>query len=453
MRSTRFASAVAAAATMLALAPTAASAAKPHVTAEKPAKGCRVVTYVEPHVATTGDPVVAFGELLCSSSSSLSSTSGQAVTIYARNQGQTTFHQAATLTTGPGGTFSTSPTTITSDVWVYAVIDGVRSATNRVHFAPSVTFAPTPPLPEGSQVKTGKANAVTFAGTVSPADAGAEVVLQREASSSFEEWLPIQIGVVKQDSTYTIKHTFSVPGDANLRVIVRPRPHGKYTTRGISNVLTYGISQPQNPALTINSSANPAAYGQPLTLEGKVAGAAAGTAVTLMSHPRGVQTLSAVAASKTLDAAGTYRFTIAQALSNTVYKVVSGAVNSAQLFEGVKYILNAGVSTNKIQSFNTIVFSGTVTPARAGKVVYLERENIGGGFHVADVGQVNAEGKFTIPHFVFGAGKHVYRIKVPGDPENGTIGTGPIPVEVTPAPPGFHLIAPKPAKLPVEGKH
>jgi hypothetical protein len=328
MRSTRFASAVAAAATMLALAPTAASAAKPH--AEKPAKGCRVVTYVEPHVATTGEPVVAFGQLLCSSTSSLSSTTGQTVTIFARNQGQTTFHPAATLTTGPGGTFTTTPTTITSDVWVYAVVDGLRSATNRVHFAPSVTFRAVPALPDGSQIKTGKANAVTFTGAVSPADAGAEVVLQREASSSFEEWLPIQLGTVKPDSTYTIKHTFVVPGDANLRVIVRP--HGRFTTRGISNVLSDGISQPQNPALTINSSTDPVAYGQPVTLEGKVAGAAAGTPVTLMSHPRGVLTLSSVAAAKTLDAAGTYRFTIAQALSNTVYKVVSGAVSSAQLF-------------------------------------------------------------------------------------------------------------------------
>ncbi len=445
MRSIRLAAAAAAAATM-ALAPAAASAAKPLPVSEKPVHGCRVVTYAEPHTVTVGEQVQAFGQVLCSSSAT---TNGVPVTIFARSQGQVQFHQFTTVTSGPGGTFQLSPQTISSDVWFYAVALGHRSATNRVRLAPLVTLAgPT----EGSQIKTGKANAVTFTGTVSPADTGAELVLQRENSSSFEEWIPIQLGIVKAGGVYSIKHTFVVPGDANLRVIVRP--HGKFSVRGISNTLSYGISQPQNPRLTINASTDPVPYGQPVTLEGNVSGVPAGTPVTLMSHPRNVLALSTVASAKTLDAAGTYRFTIPSATANTVYKVVSGGVSSAQLFEGVKYILNAGVSASTVQAFNTITFSGTVTPLRPGKIVYLERENqFGGGFHVADVGQVDGEGKFSIVHFAFGAGKQVYRIKIPGDPENQTVGTGPIVVQVTPAPPGFHLSRPKPSTLPIEGKH
>jgi hypothetical protein len=448
MRSIRLAPAVAAAASMLALAPTAASAAKPLHVNEKPVHGCRVVTYAEPRTVTVGEQVEAVGQVLCHSSAT---ASGVQVTIFARSQGQTQFHQFTTVTTGPGGTFRLAPQTISSDVWFYAVALGHRSGTSRVRFAPLVTLVGPP---EGTQIKTGKANAVTFTGTVSPADAGAELILQRENSSSFEEWIPIQLGVVKLGGVYSIKHTFVVPGDANLRVIVRP--HGKFTVRGISQTLSYGISQPQNPQLTINSSADPVPYGQPVTLEGNVVGVPAGTPVTLMSHPRDhVQALSAVASSKTLDASGTYRFTVPSATSNTVYKVVSGSVSSAQLFQGVKYILNAGVSATSVQSFTPITFSGTVTPAREGKIVYLERENLyGGGFHVADVGKVNSEGKFSIEHFVFGAGsKQVYRLKVPGDPENQTVGSGPFVIQVTPAPPGFHLFTPKPSTLPTEGKH
>jgi len=450
MRSIRLAPAIAAAATMLALAPAAASAAKPNVLGEKPVHGCRVVTYAEPRTVTAGEQVQAFGQVLCSSTAA---TSGVPVTIFARSQGQTQFHVFTTVTSGPGGTFALTPQTITSDVWFYAVALGHRSGTKAVRLAPQVTLVGPA---EGTQIKTGKANAVTFTGTVSPvppSDTGAEVILQRESSTSFEEWIPIQITTVKAGNAYTIKHTFVVPGDANLRVVVRP--HGKYTVRGISNTLSYGISQPQNPALTINSSADPVPFGQPVTIEGNVAGAAQGTTVTLMSHPRGLQTaLSTVATAKTLDTTGTYKFTIPAASTNTVYKAVSGAVSSAQLFEGVKYILNAGVSATTVQSFNTLTFSGTVTPARAGKIVYLERENLfGGGFHVAGVGQVNNEGKFTILHFAVGAGKQVYRIKVPGDPENQTVGTGPITIQVTPAPPGFHLTAPIPSTLPIEGKH
>jgi hypothetical protein len=440
--------AIAAAAATLAVAPTASAAQpKPLPLNEKHTHGCRVVAFAEPRTVTVGEQVQAFGQVLCNSAST--TTSGVAVTIFARSQGQTQFHQFTTVTTGSGGTFSVSPQTITSDVWFYAAALGQRSAVQRVRFAPTVTLVGPP---EGTQVKTGKANAISFTGTVSPADAGAELVLQRENSTSFEEWIPIQLGVVKAGGVYTIKHTFVVPGDANLRVIVRP--HGKFTVRGISNTLSYGISQPQNPRLTLNSSVDPVNYGQPVTLEGQVAGAAPGTAVTLMSHPRNVLALSTVASSKTLDAAGTYKFTIPAATANTVYKVVSGGVSSAQLFEGVKYILNAGVSATKVQAFNTLTFSGTVTPPRAGKVVYLERENaFGGGFHVVDVGLLNGEGKFSIQHFFFGAGKQVYRLKVPGDPENETVGSGPFTIEVAPAPAGFHLSPPKPSKLPIEGKH
>jgi hypothetical protein len=453
MRSIRLTPAIAAAAAMLALAPTAASAAKPGLGTEKPVKHCRVVTYAEPRTVTVGEQVQALGQVLCGSPAA--SAASIPVSIYARSQGQSQYHLVTTLTSGSNGTFSLPPQTITSDVWFYAVALGHRSATSRVRFAPLVTLS-GPPV--GTPIITGKANAVTFSGTVGPlfpSDAGAEVILQRENSSSFEEWIPIQITTVKAGNVFTIKHTFVVPGDANLRVLVRP--HHKYSVRGTSEELSYGISEPQNRALTITSLPDPVPFGQPVTLEGKVAGAAVGTHVTLMSHPRGIQpALSTVASTSTLDASGTYKFTIPAASTNTVYKAVSGAVSSSQLFEGVRYILNANVApTGTVQALTTLTFSGTVTPftpARKGKRIYLERENPGGGFHVADVGEVGEGGAFTIVHFVTGVGKQVYRLKVAGDPENQTVSSGPFVEQVTPAPPGFRLLAPKPPTLPSEGK-
>ena len=191
----------------------------------------------------------------------------QTITVYARFAGQSSFKPVATLTTGPNGVFNTTPASITSDVAYYVRVGGIRSGTKQIRFAPLVTFTgPT----EATALQTGPANKVTFTGTVSPSDVGAEVVLQREGSTSFEEWIPIQRGIVGTGSSYTIVHKFTVPGEANLRVIVRP--HGKFDVRGISNTLSYGISQPQNPALTINSSADPVPYGQPVTLSGVVAG-------------------------------------------------------------------------------------------------------------------------------------------------------------------------------------
>src|SRR4029077_20781432 len=117
----------------------------------------------------------------------------------------------------------------------------------------------------------GLRNKVTFTGTVSAADAGAIVVLQRENAVGNEEGRRIGLGQVGQGGTYAITHTFAVPGDVNIRVVVRPR---KLNSRGASESLSYEISQAQNPALTIHSSADPISYGQPLTISGTIAAAA-----------------------------------------------------------------------------------------------------------------------------------------------------------------------------------
>jgi hypothetical protein len=70
--------------------------------------------------------------------------------------------------------------------------------------------------------------------------------------------------------------------------------------------------------------------------------------------------------------------------------------------------------------------------------VYLERQNPGpsGGFHVADLTSVSSTGAYSITHFVFGSGKQVYRVHVPGDPDNQAVSSNTFPIEETPAPPG-----------------
>jgi hypothetical protein len=85
-----------------------------------------------------------------------------------------------------------------------------------------------------------------------------------------------------------------------------------------------------------------------------------------------------------------------------------------------------------------LTFSGTVTPANTGKRVYLERENLfGGGFHVADVSEpiLLPGGTYTIPYVFHGAGKQVFRVHVPGDPENQGTSSSTFTIEVAPSPP------------------
>jgi hypothetical protein len=444
MRSTKLSPAVWAAAASLALAPAGAIAAPAHQSLTKSHKhagvaGCRVSAFAEPHLVTSGEPVQVFGQLVCPGGAG--AAVNQTITVYEHTAGVAGFKVVATVTSAAGGFYSTVPGPISANSVFYARALGARSASRAVKVAPLVTL--TGPAPDASQLKTGPHNRVLFTGSVSPADGGAQVFLERENATVSEEWISIQGGVVRADGTFSILHKFVVPGDANLRVIVRP--HRKFELRGTSNTLSYVIAQPQNPKLTINSSADPAAYGQPVTLSGVLAGGA-GKKVTLLSHA--AKQPFAKVEEVTADGNGEYKFLIPAATSSAFYHVTSGGITSTVLFQGVKYILTATAAPTTAQAGQPVTFAGTVTPGNAGKVVYLERENaFGGGFHVTDVTTVSAASTYSITHFVFGSAKQVFRVKVPGDPTNQAVSSATFPIEVTPAPPG--TLRPKPqATLP-----
>ncbi len=444
MRSFRLTSALAAAATALALAPAGASAARNHQHAlgkhASPAGHCRVTLFAEPHIVISGESAQIFGQLLCPAGVE---TSGQTLTVYDRTAGAGAFQVLGTPTTGPGGFYSIVAPSLTNNTLFYAAATSRRSVTRAVKVSPQVSIkGPDPKLP----LFTGRTNAVIFSGVVTPADTGAEVVLQRENATANEEWGVIQRGIVGPGGAYSFTHAFGRPGQANLRVVVRT--HHRVSVRGISETLEYTISQRQNPRLTLDTSADPISYGQPVTLNGVVAGAV-NQPVTLMGRSK--EGAFAPVATSTTDATGKYSFTETP-LQNTIYRVTSGKVSSALLSEGVKYVLTATVSANTVQSGQPLVFSGTVTPVHPGHTVYLERQNVfGGGFHVVDVTTVAPDSTYAFNHVIFGAGKEIFRVKVPGDPSNQAIASTQFPIEVTPATPA--ALRPRAQnRLPGEGK-
>jgi hypothetical protein len=312
--------------------------------------------------------------------------------------------------------------------------------------------------PESKALFTGRSNRVSFAGTVSANYTGAVVLLQREAETSYEEWVTIEKGVVGPAGVYIFTHTFVVPGDANIRAVVPA--HGQYTVHGASSPLSYVISQKENPLLTLlatsatSAPSDPISYGQSVTLEGIVAGGA-GKPVALQARTAGEHLLTAsTVATATAGPGGQYKFQVTPR-QNTFYKVISGTgAHSALLFEGVKYVLSAIPSASTLQDGQTLSFTGTVTPYLAGHVVYLERQNASGqgAFHLVSFATITppvggGAATFTLTHPVFGTGKQVYRVKVPGDPENQGQAGPPVTVEVTPAPPAALQPAP-PSPLP-----
>jgi hypothetical protein len=456
MRSIKPVPAVAAlASVLLALVPAGASAAK-HVKrhARAGAGGCHLKINAAPRLVEAGESALVFGQLICSGATS---AANQTVTVLESSAPAPTLTTAGTATTDAGGNYQLTTPALQTNSKFSATALGAHSGKRTIRVSPKVTLSGPP---DGSQLFTGagpfkrarglRSNTVNFSGTVSPALVGATVALQRENTVGIEEWHRIgHVSKVEPSGSYSITHTFGEPGDANIRVVVRP---SRRNAAGASEPLSYEISQAQNPALTIQSSGNPIFYGQPVTISGTIVGAA-GTPLTLLAHTRTQKTFVPIATTAST-AGGTYTFPVQIPLQSTAYEVTGAGKTSTRLFEGVKYGLTAGVSAKTVQAGQPLTFSGTVTPGHAEHPVYLQAQYPSGiGFHVIQVGKVTAGSTYSISYVPFVAGAKKLRIKVPGDPENQGVASSLFEVSVTPAPAAaLKPEAPGNSSLPREGK-
>jgi hypothetical protein len=448
MHSRKVVSAVAAMAALL-LAPAGASAFK-H---PSPSGRCRISINVAPPEITAGDPVVIFGQLHCRRPAQ---QANQTVKLYHHLIGSHSFGftYVQSVNTDAHGfyEFSRADGVVETNRAWYVRAHGAQSASKRIKVAAQVSLSGPP---TDTQLLTGPANKVTFTGSVSPADVGARVILERQNALTGSEWRRIDVGTVEQGGSFTIVHTFRFPGDANLRVLVRSQRRNVPSASG--DVLEYEISQAQNPALTIVASQDPISFGQSVTITGVLAGpSAADRPVTLLARTDG-QSFAPVAQATT-DANGNYSFPAQSPMDSTFYRVTTAnhivcagaeipvrapcapqpagaVVKSAVLYEGVKDILTAQVSATTVQAGQKLTFSGSVSPSHPGHVIYLERQDANGmDFHVVDVAQVNPDSTYAIVHEVYDAGTKVFRVYIPGGPENLGAASQPFTITVTPAP-------------------
>jgi hypothetical protein len=425
MRREKLGLALVAATSLLALAPAAASAHKHR----SPFERCSININVAERQITAGEQVQVTGRLKCIPPAT---AGGQAVTLYEHVAGTAGYIPTQSATTDSNGFYEFKPPALNANTSFYVRSDGAQSGHEKARVALQVTL--TGP-PEGTQITTGAPNQQTFSGTVNPADVGARVILQRQNAVTGNEWHRIGIGQVlaggPTGGTYTITHTFRVPGDASIRVLVRS---DRINSPSESNVLEYEISQAQNPSLTISSSADPISYEQPVTISGVLAGATTSQPVTLLARTVHQQGFAPVAEAST-GVGGAYSFPAQSPVNSTLYRVRGAGQKSAVLYEGVKDVLTAEVSPTTVQAGEALTFKGTVKPDHTGHIIYLERQNAAGtGFHVVQVGHILPGSVYSIIHQVYVPGTKVYRIDIPGGPDNGRAVSQLFTIQVTPAP-------------------
>jgi hypothetical protein len=419
MRLRKLGPALVAATSLLAVAPAVASAHK-H---PSPRGRCSINIRVAPRLITAGEQVEVKGRLKCLP---VAGAGSQAVTLYEYVAGTAGYVPVQSTTTDTSGFYKFTPPALNANTSFYVRSHGAQSGREKARVALQVTL--TGP-PEGAQIETGAPNKQTFSGTVTPADVGARVFLQRQNAVTGDEWHRIGIGSVQAGGNYTITHTFRVPGDASIRVLVRS---DRINSPSASTPLEYEISQAQNPSLTIASSADPITYGQSATISGVLAGATTPQTVTLEARTIHQQGFAPVAEVST-GAGGAY--SLQAPVNSTLYRVKGAGQKSAVLYEGVKNVLTAEVSASTAQAGEALTFKGTVAPDHTGHIIYLERQNAAGtAFHVVQVGYVLPGSVYSIVHQVYVPGTKIYRIDIPGGPDNGRAVSQLFTVQVIPAP-------------------
>jgi hypothetical protein len=382
-------------------------ASTPTVSPAQIERECRVSIEASSTRIKAGEAVTLSGALECPVSAN---AADQQVPIYQR-QGPGSFSLVGSATTEADGSFELTPAALSRNT-VFQARVGRHRARVSVKVGPAVTLSILPGATQASaaasQPRAQAHTRTTFTGTVSPVVTGALVALQVAYGASGERWRSVAYGHVAADGSYSIAHSFKTPGLTSVRTLVHL---GRHYAAAVSESLSYEVPQPQNPQLSIQASADPLVYGQSLTISGVAAGAA-GQPVTLLARTAGGAFTEV--AKTTTEADGDYSF-MQMPLQSTYYRVSDAAAQSTALVEGVAFALTSTPPPTTAEAGQLVSFSGTLSPAPVGQVVYLEREYPSGvGFHVIGQTKVAANSEYLIEQ-AFDRATIVLRVRAPGD--------------------------------------
>ena len=279
---------------------------------------------------------------------------------------------------------------------------------------------------------------VTFSGTVSPNHAGGVVLLQAQKGTS-DDWRTIARGQIANDSTYQIPHAWRVPGAYDVRAVFRPDARN---TVGVSDPVTVVIEQTQHADFTINTSDPVVSNGSPYTISGVLDQPGTttpepSTSVSLFAALPGTADFHEVTTTMT-GTDGSYTFAGLTSPTNELYQVRAtfppARDGSATLFEGVQDVVTMSASSPTSSVGGHITFSGSVSPDKAGHVIYLQKFGKDGDWHTVEVTTVDASSTYRFGWTFGAAGIKEFRARITGGPANVGGASTPVTVAVTQPP-------------------
>jgi hypothetical protein len=273
---------------------------------------------------------------------------------------------------------------------------------------------------------------VLFTGHVTPNHTFERVFLQKQDGSS-DDWSTIATRLIGPGSNYLIVHRFRIPGAYDLRVLFKGDARN---ARSPSDPVNLVIQQAQVPGFTITTSAPIVGEGGQVTISG------------VLSQPKGQSTIVQlwgrtpdnrfeVLDDGTTQPDGSYSFTRSGLSTNTVYYVATMPMrhsprrHTARLYEGVRDAVTTQANSTGGSTGQTVTFTGTVLPDKAGHVIYLQRLGRDGDWHRVEIGFVRNDSSFRFTWTLGSPGRQAFRARITSDEDNRGSASPPVKITVT----------------------
>ncbi|MFZ1995397.1 MAG: hypothetical protein WAU75_14880 [Solirubrobacteraceae bacterium] len=279
---------------------------------------------------------------------------------------------------------------------------------------------------------------IVFSGHVTPDHRGGVVALQQQKASS-DDWTTIKTARVGPGSNYTISNAWRVPGAYDVRVKFRGDARN---TASVSDIASVVIEQTEAPGFTINTSDPIVQNGQAVTISGVLdsPGSTTGepnTSVSLFAKVPQSNGPYRELLTTTTGADGSYSFANVASSTNELYLVRTTFAprrHTAVLFQGVQDVVTMSSSSATSAVEGHVVFTGSVSPDKAGHVIYLQKLGNDGDWHTVEVRFVNSASTFQFSWTFGTAGTKEFRARITGGPANVGGASAPVTIVVSQPP-------------------
>ena len=405
-----------------------ASAAAPSIAGAGPIHNRGLTIHAVPQHIIAGEAVLIFGQLKGPGHAN------QPITLYHRINPNPGFTVIGTTRTNANGQYE-----FTRQL---GIVD-----TNREWFTrgPGVTHSRTvhervDALVSLAASSTGglTRHPIVFSGHVTPDHTGGVVALQEQKGSS-DDWTTIKTARIGAGSNYTISQAWRVPGAYDVRVKFRGDARN---TSAVSDISSVVIEQTEVPGFTINSSDPIVQNGQAFTVSGVLDSPGTttpepNTSVSLFAKvPQSGGPYREVNTTTT-GADGSYSFANLTSTTNELYLVRTTFAprrHTAVLFQGVQDVVSMSSSSGTSTVDGHVVFTGSVSPDKAGHAIYLQKLGKDGDWHTVEVRFVDNASTFQFG-WTFGTmGTKEFRARITGGPANVGGASAPVTIVVSQPP-------------------